>query len=52
MSKPGRAYESFVAGLQGAILEVETVFDGRNIQVETNKIIIDNDGLKREFDVY
>ena len=52
MSKPGGAYESFVAGLQRAILEAERVFDGRNIEVETNKIIIDNDGLKREFDVY
>ena len=50
--KAGQAYESFVAGLQRAILEAERIFDGRNIEVETNKILIDNDGLKRQFDVY
>ena len=52
MVKPGRAYEDFVAGLHRALLEAERVLDGRNIEVELNKIIIDNDGLKREFDIY
>ena len=52
MAKPGRDYEDFVAGLYGALLQAELVFDGRNIEVEQNKTIIDNDGLEREFDVY
>ena len=52
MAKPGRAYEDFVAGLHRALLEAERILDGRNIEVELNKIIIDNDGLKREFDIY
>ena len=52
MAKPGRAYEDFVAGLQRALIEAERILDGRNIEVEINKIIIDNDGLKREFDIY
>ena len=52
MAKPGKAYEEFVAGLHRALLEAEKIVDGRNIEVELNKIIVDNDGLKREFDVY
>ena len=52
MDKPGKAYEEFVAGLHRALLEAERVVDGRNIEVELNKIIVDKDGLEREFDVY
>ncbi|MDE0521016.1 MAG: restriction endonuclease [Boseongicola sp.] len=52
MAKPGKAYEEFVAGLHRALLEAERLVDGHNIEVELNKIIIDNDGLEREFDVY
>ena len=39
MAKPGRAYEDFVAGLHRALLEAERILDGRNIEVELNKII-------------
>ena len=52
MARPGSEYENFVAGLHRALLEAERIYDGRNITVEQNKIIIDNDGLAREFDVY
>lgn len=52
MAKLGKAYEEFVAGLHRALLEAERIVDGRNIEVELNKIIVDNDGLTREFDVY
>lgn len=52
MAKLGRVYEEFVAGLHHALLEAEKILDGRNIEVEQNKIIVDNDGLRREFDIY
>ena len=52
MANTGKDYELFVASLQQALLEVENVTEGKNIVVEVNKIITDNCGIKREFDIY
>lgn len=52
MSKNGKEYELFVARLQQALLEAEHTCNQKNIRVETNKKIIDNCGIERQFDVY
>jgi hypothetical protein len=50
--KPGTSYEIFVAKIQKAIIQSEPFTNTRNINVETNKIIHDKNGIDREFDVY
>jgi hypothetical protein len=52
MDKTGKNYENFVAELQQAILRSEGFGIQRNIVIEKNKIIKDNNGIKREFDLY
>ena len=49
---PGTAYEVFVQDLQQAILDAEEVIKQKNIRIERNKIITDNLGINREFDLY
>ncbi|MNG71723.1 hypothetical protein D3C78_403350 [compost metagenome] len=50
----GKSYEEFVRSLYQAILQSEELgFGGqRNIDVEINKILIDTNGIKRQFDIY
>lgn len=48
----GKEYEVFVANLQQALLDSEPFMKQKNIAVEPNKELIDNCGIKREFDVY
>ena len=52
MTKPGKDYEDFVAKLQIAILNSEEYGNQQNIVIERNKIIKDNGGIDREFDLY
>jgi Restriction endonuclease len=48
----GKEYEEFVRKIQQAILDSEKCTSQKNIQIEKNKIILDNCGVKREFDLY
>ena len=48
----GRAYEIFVQRLHQALLDSEQWATQKNIEIECNKKIIDNCGIKREFDLY
>lgn len=48
----GKPYEAFVKRLQQALLDSENFSVQRNITIETNKKIIDNLGIEREFDLY
>jgi hypothetical protein len=50
--KTGREYERFVAKLQKAILNSEELGEQKNIVIEKNKLIKDNNGIDREFDLY
>lgn len=52
MTKLGADYEGFVERLVQAILAADEYFEGSNIAVEKNKVIKDNCGIPREFDVY
>ena len=52
MHNDGKKYERFVAGLQQAIINSETITAQKNINIELNKKIIDNCGVEREFDLY
>ena len=52
MDKTGKNYEEFVRNLQQAILDSEEYVKQKNIKVEKNKIIKDNNGINREFDLY
>lgn len=52
MHNNGKEYETFVASLQQALLNAENITTQKNIQIELNKKIIDNCGIKREFDLY
>ena len=52
MSNNGKEYELFVSKLQQAILNTEGIAHQKNISVEVRKIITDNCGIDREFDVY
>ena len=52
MDKTGREYENFVAKLQQAIFYSEKYGKQKNIIIEKNKIIKDNNGIDREFDLY
>ena len=48
----GKDYEAFVQDLQQAILNSEELIRQKNIRIERNKIIEDNLGINREFDLY
>ncbi|HMW70592.1 MAG TPA: restriction endonuclease [Cellvibrionaceae bacterium] len=52
MVNDGKNYEQFVKSLQQALLDSEDLIGQKNIQVETNKKLMDSCGVEREFDVY
>jgi len=52
MHNDGKKYERFVASLQQAMINSETITVQKNINIELNKKIIDNCGVEREFDLY
>lgn len=52
MSNDGKDYERFVKCLQQALLDSEDLIKQKNIIVETNKKILDNCNIEREFDLY
>lgn len=52
MSNNGKDYEQFVALLQQALLDAESITQQKNISVQLNKKIFDNCGVEREFDLY
>jgi hypothetical protein len=52
MSHDGKDYEQFVALLQQALLNAESVTLQKNIEVQLNKKIVDSCGVEREFDLY
>lgn len=53
MSKnTGKTYEIFVQSLYQAILQSELVTGQKNINVEINKLLIDKNGIERQFDIY
>jgi len=52
VAKDGRDYEEFVKKLQQALLDSEDIIKQKNIKIETNKKLIDNCGIEREFDLY
>ena len=52
MANTGKDYEKFVANLQQALLNSEKLTTQKNIEVELNKVIADNCGINREFDLY
>lgn len=52
MANDGTDYEIFVAKLHQALLDSDTYGQQRTLKVETNKHIVDRNGIKRQFDVY
>lgn len=52
MVNTGTEYELFVANLQQALLDAENYAKQKNIKVEVNKLIFDNCGIERQFDIY
>ena len=52
MINTGKAYELFVARLQQAILSSENIAAHEKIVVETDKKLIDNCGIERQFDIF
>lgn len=48
----GLAYEIFVSQLQQALLDSEEYIKQKNIKVEVNKILLDRNGIGRQFDIY
>lgn len=52
MANTGKEYEIFVANLQQALLNAETITTQKNIQIEVDKKITDNCGIERQFDIY
>ena len=52
MVNTGKEYESFVARLQQAILISESIAAQKNVVVETNKKLLDNSGVERQFDIF
>lgn len=50
--KPGTEYEMFVGKLHKALIEADTLFQQKNIEIEQGKKIIDRCGIEREFDLY
>nr|WP_200874421.1 hypothetical protein [Ferrovum myxofaciens] len=52
MANNGKEYELFVSSLQQALLNAENITTQKNITVEVNKLILDNCGIERQFDIY
>jgi len=52
VSNDGKDYEQFVKCLQQALLDSEKLIKQKNITVETNKKLLDNCNIEREFDLY
>ncbi len=52
MANDGRDYERFVKRLQQALLISDQFIGQNNIEIEVNKILQDNCGINREFDLY
>lgn len=52
LSNDGKDYEKFVALLQQALLDAESITRQKNIDVELNKKILDSCGVERVFDLY
>jgi len=52
MANDGKDYERFVQNLQQALLDSEELTKQKNIKIEANKKITDNNGIEREFDLY
>lgn len=52
MANTGKEYESFVARLQQAILISESIAAHKNVVVETDKKLLDNCGIERQFDIF
>jgi hypothetical protein len=52
VANDGKDYEQFVKDLQQGLLDSEDFIKQKNICIETNKMITDNCGIKREFDLY
>jgi hypothetical protein len=50
--KPGKSYEIFVGKLHKALIESETLFNQKNIEIVQGKKIVDLCGIEREFDLY
>lgn len=48
----GKDYEQFVKKLHQALLHSELIGSSKNIEIESNKKITDNNGTEREFDLY
>lgn len=48
----GKDYEIFVQNLQQTLLDSDNLGNKKNIKVERNKIIKDNCGIDRQFDLY
>ena len=48
----GKEYEKFVAELQQALLNADMLTNQNDVHVEVDKIITDNCGIKRQFDIY
>lgn len=52
LNNDGKDYEQFVALLQQALLNAESITEQKNIEVQLNKKIRDSGGVVREFDLY
>jgi hypothetical protein len=52
MTNTGKEYEQFVADLQQALLNAESLTTQENIKVERDKKIVDDCGVERQFDIY
>ena len=52
MKNDGKGYERFVGNLSQAIIDSEEYLKYKNVKIELNKIIEDNCGVNREFDIY
>jgi hypothetical protein len=52
MANNGRDYENFVADLQQALIDSESIMQTKLIKIEQNKIITDRCDIDREFDLY
>jgi hypothetical protein len=52
LSNDGKDYEQFVALLQQALLDAESLTEQKNIEIQLNKKIVDSCGIEREFDLY
>jgi hypothetical protein len=48
----GKNYEIFVQNLYQALLDSEIQGLQKNIKIERNKMILDKNGINREFDLY